>query len=60
VFNVRRSNHESAAALDLLLEHRSRLALILTHEVPLEEVQQAFTKLEGYQDGMAKVVIRLS
>jgi L-iditol 2-dehydrogenase len=60
LFNVRRSNHESVAALELLREHRARLAPILTHEMPLEDVQQAFTKLERYQDGMAKVVIKLS
>jgi L-iditol 2-dehydrogenase len=60
LFNVRRSNHDSASALDLLREQRARLAPILTHEVPLEDVQQAFTKLESYQDGMAKVVIRMS
>jgi len=60
LFNVRRSNHESGAALELLREHRARLAPILTHEMPLEDIQQAFTKLERYQDGMAKVVIKLS
>lgn len=60
LFNVRRSNHESQSALDLLREQRARLAPILTHEVPLDDVQQAFTKLESYQDGMAKVVIKLS
>jgi L-iditol 2-dehydrogenase len=60
LFNVRRSNHDSASALDLLREQRARFAPILTHEVPLEDVQQAFTKLESYQDGMAKVVIRMT
>jgi L-iditol 2-dehydrogenase len=60
LFNVRRSNHESVAALELLREHRARLTPILTHEMPLEDIQQAFTKLERYQDGMSKVVIKLS
>jgi threonine dehydrogenase-like Zn-dependent dehydrogenase len=36
------------------------LAPIITHETPLEDVQQTFTKLERYQDGMAKVVLKLS
>ena len=57
--NVRRSNHEPSAALDLLREHRARLAPMLTHEVPLEQVQSAFDNLEHYRDGMAKVVVRL-
>jgi len=34
------------------------LAPIITHETPLEDVQQTFTKLERYQDGMAKVVLK--
>lgn len=59
LFNVRRSNHESDTALALLREHRPRLAPILTHELPLEDVQQAFTSLVRYQDGMAKVVLKL-
>jgi L-iditol 2-dehydrogenase len=60
LFNVRRSNRESESALQLLREHRRRLAPILTHEMPLEDIQQAFTKLERYRDGMAKVVVKLS
>jgi threonine dehydrogenase-like Zn-dependent dehydrogenase len=60
LFNVRRSNRQSESALGLLREHRRRLAPILTHETPLEDVQQTFTKLERYQDGMAKVVVRLT
>lgn len=58
VFNVRRSNRESETALELLVEHRARLASIVTHEIPFEGLPQAFEKLEGYQDGMVKVVVR--
>jgi L-iditol 2-dehydrogenase len=59
LFNVRRSNHESEGALELLREQRQRFAPMLTHELPLEAIQQAFTRLERYQDGMGKVVIQL-
>jgi len=59
LFNVRRSNRESETAIELLREHHARLAPVLTHELPLERVQEAFEKLEGYQDGMAKVVVRM-
>jgi len=59
LYNVRRSNHESETALELLKEHRRRLSAILTHDMPLEQVQQAFEKLEHYADGVGKVTIKI-
>ena len=59
IYNVRRSNHESETALDLLREHTARFAPMLTHALPLESVQRAFTTLEHYADGVGKVVIDL-
>jgi len=59
IYNVRRSNHESEAALDLLREHTARFAPILTHALPLESVQRAFAILEHYSDGVGKVVLDL-
>jgi L-iditol 2-dehydrogenase len=59
LFNVRRSNHESETALDLLRDHRARFAPILTHELPLENVQRAFEMLERYEDGVGKVIVRV-
>jgi L-iditol 2-dehydrogenase len=60
IYNVRRSNHESETALELLREQPGRFAPILTHAMPLEKVQQAFTMLEQYSDGVGKVVIDLA
>jgi L-iditol 2-dehydrogenase len=57
VFNVRRSNHESAAALAMLTEHAARFAPIITHSRPLDEISRVFAQLENYEDGMGKVVI---
>ncbi len=57
VFNVRRSNHESAAALTMLTEHTARFAPIITHSRPLDEITRVFAQLENYEDGMGKVVI---
>jgi threonine dehydrogenase-like Zn-dependent dehydrogenase len=57
VFNVRRSNHESAAALAMLTEHTARFAPIVTHSRPLDEISRVFAQLENYEDGMGKVVI---
>jgi len=59
-FNVRRSNHESIAALRLLREHPARFSAMLTHARPLERVQEAFEILESYSDGVGKVVVELN
>jgi L-iditol 2-dehydrogenase len=58
VFNVRRSNHEPAAALAMLTEQAARFAPIVTHTRPLDDISRVFAKLENYEDGVGKVVIR--
>ena len=57
LFNVRRSNHESAAALEILLQHTARFARLITHTRPLEDIGGAFALLEKYEDGVGKIVI---
>jgi L-iditol 2-dehydrogenase len=57
LYNVRRSNHESAAALDLLAKYLPRFAPIVTHTRPLDQISQAFSQLENYADGVGKLVI---
>ncbi|MCC7173849.1 MAG: alcohol dehydrogenase catalytic domain-containing protein [Bryobacterales bacterium] len=57
ILNVRRSNHDSEAALTLLEEHSSRFAPLITHTLPMERVQEAFEMLELYSDGAGKVVL---
>jgi len=57
LYNVRRSNHESAEALAILGEHTARFAPILTHSRPLDEISRAFAQLENYSDGAGKVLI---
>lgn len=59
LYNVHRSNHDSATALRLLSEQPGRFALIVTHLRPLEEIQGAFEMLERYEGGPGKVVIEL-
>jgi L-iditol 2-dehydrogenase len=58
LYNVRRSNHESGAALALLTEHIARFAPLITHTPPLDEIGRAFAQLENYEDGVGKLVIR--
>ncbi|MFB3778963.1 MAG: zinc-binding dehydrogenase [Bryobacteraceae bacterium] len=58
IYNVRRSVHESEAAMDLLRHYPTRFAPILTHSMPMEKVQSAFEMLEHYSGGAGKVVIQ--
>ena len=59
VFNVRRSNHEPHAAMDALTREPHRFRPMLTHSLPLERAQEAFEIVEGYRDGVGKMVIDL-
>jgi len=58
IFNVRRSNHDSADALGLLIDHPDWFAPIATHSRPLTAIAEAFTIVEHYADGVGKMVIR--
>ena len=60
IYNVRRSNHETHVAMQLLEEHPERFLPMLTHQRPMEQIASAFDMLEHYDDGAAKVVIRVS
>ncbi|MCL5743805.1 MAG: alcohol dehydrogenase catalytic domain-containing protein [Acidobacteria bacterium] len=57
IYNVRRSNHDSETALEILRQHPARFAPIVTHTLPLDAVQAAFNMLESYSDGAGKVVL---
>lgn len=58
LFNVRRSNHESETALEMIREHRERFAPLITHELPLGQVQCGFEMLSTFSNGAIKVIIR--
>ena len=58
-YSVRRSNHESEAALRLLAAHSGLFAPILTHERPLANIQAAFELCEQYADGVGKLTVTL-
>jgi L-iditol 2-dehydrogenase len=58
VFNVRRSNHESHAALDLLVAHRDWFAPLLTHARDLDHIDDAFAIASRYEDGVGKMIVR--
>lgn len=60
LYNVRRSNRESETALQLLAGRAELFAPIVTHQLPLEQIQRGFLMLERYADGVGKLVFRLS
>jgi threonine dehydrogenase-like Zn-dependent dehydrogenase len=57
IYNVRRSCHESHDALAFLAGHIPWFAPLVTHTRPLDEITQAFTLTENYQDNVGKMVI---
>ena len=57
IFNVRRSNHEPEAALELLLNRVELFAPMVTHTRPLEEIAKTFAMTERYEDGVVKMVV---
>ncbi len=57
IFNVRRSNHESEAARDLLAGNLALFSPLITHRRPLADIAAAFETVERYADGVGKMVI---
>jgi L-iditol 2-dehydrogenase len=55
---VRRSNHTDRTALQMLSQHLSKFAPMVTHRRPLSEVQSAFEMFEAYSDKVGKIVLR--
>ena len=58
IFNVRRSNHETQEALDLLQEHPAWFAPVLTHTREIERIDEAFAIASQYRDGVGKMIVR--
>jgi L-iditol 2-dehydrogenase len=60
LYPVRRSNHETPLALDLLRERPTLFGPLVTHQRPLEAIEDAFLMLEHYRDNVGKAVIDLT
>ena len=58
IFNVRRSNHESQEALELLRAHAEWFAPLLTHTRKIEQIDDAFAIASQYRDGVGKMIVR--
>ncbi|HYO83509.1 MAG TPA: alcohol dehydrogenase catalytic domain-containing protein [Bryobacteraceae bacterium] len=59
LFNVRRSNHETPAAIAMLKAAPERFAPLVTHTVPLDEISRGFEMIETGEGGPGKVVIEV-
>ncbi len=60
IFNVRRSNHETKEALELLVAQPAWFAPVLTHARPIDQIDEAFTIARQYCDGVGKMIVRPS
>ena len=58
IFNVRRSNHETEEALELLRAHAEWFAPLLTHTREIGRIDEAFTIAGQYRDGVGKMIVR--
>lgn len=57
IFNVRRSNHETREALELLRAHPNWFAPLLTHTRTIERIDEAFAIASQYADGVGKMIV---
>ena len=58
IFNVRRSNHETQDALELLDAHAEWFAQLLTHTRKIEQIDEAFAIASQYRNGVGKMIVR--
>ena len=57
IMNVRRQNHCTQTAMDLIASGRVKADFMVTHRFELAEVKEAFDLVAGYQDGVIKAMI---
>jgi L-iditol 2-dehydrogenase len=60
IYTVRRSNHETEAAREMLAANLPRFAAMITHTRPLDRIAEAFHQVEHRADGVGKLVISTS
>lgn len=58
LLNVRRSNHETEEAVELLTAEASWFRPLLTHARRLQQIGEAFAIASQYLDGVGKMIVR--
>ena len=56
-YTVRRSNHETAAGVRLLEQYPALLGPVVTHQRPVEKINDTFLMVEHHQDRVGKAVV---
>jgi L-iditol 2-dehydrogenase len=59
IVNVRRQNHCTQAAIDLIATGKTKIDFMITHRFKLEQTQEAFDMVAEYRDGVIKALIEL-
>ena len=59
IVNVRRQNHCTQKAMDLIAEGTVDLDFMVTHTFELNQSQRAFDLVAGYKDGVVKALIKV-
>lgn len=57
--NVRRQNHCTQKAIELIAEKKIKPNYMITHEFEFSQAQQAFELVSGYRDGVIKALIKV-
>lgn len=60
VINVRRQNHCTQKAIDLVAGKKADLDFMVTHTFDFEHTAEAFELAAGYRDGVVKALIKVS
>jgi L-iditol 2-dehydrogenase len=58
LYNVRRSNHETEAAVEMLRVMPNAFAPVVTHKLPIDDIGRSFEMLENGSGGAAKIVLQ--
>jgi threonine dehydrogenase-like Zn-dependent dehydrogenase len=60
VRNVRRQNHCTAPAVEMISSGTINVDPLVTHHFSLAETKEAFDLVDGYRDGVVKAIIHVS
>lgn len=60
VVNVRRQNHCTQKAIDLIASGKVDLNFMITHTFDFKQTQEAFDLVANYQDGVVKALIKVN
>lgn len=59
IINVRRQNHCTQAAIDMVASGQVQVDFMVTHNCALEQTAEAFELVAGYADGVVKAMIHI-